>query len=119
MFFAFFLILGDLLAPFWIPLALWGRPWAEISLHFSLIGLQKGALGTSLGPFGRSQDPPGIDLGVLGRLLEPKLSKIGANMVNIFYDLASFWTILAASSGPGGMRGAITIKSPLPTNLFG
>ena len=47
-------IWGDFLAPFWIPLALWGRPWAKISRHFSLVGPQEGALGTSLGAFGGS-----------------------------------------------------------------
>ena len=50
----FLLILDDFLAPFWLPWALWGRPWAKISRHFSLVGPQEGALGTSLGAFGGS-----------------------------------------------------------------
>ena len=59
----------DLLIDFWLDvctiLVLWGRPLAHC-------WLQKGALGTSLEPFGMSQDPSGVNLGVLGRLLVPK-----------------------------------------------
>ena len=84
-FFAMFLILGDFLAPFWIPLeshlALWGRPLAHFWLQQGHIGLQKGALGTSLGPFGGSEGPLGVNLGVLGRLLPPKWSKNDAKMM--------------------------------------
>ena len=60
--------LGSFGAPSGVHLALWGRPLA----HF---GLQTGALGASLGPFGGAQ---GVDLRGPGRLLAPKWSEHGA-----------------------------------------
>ena len=117
------------LAPFEYPLgvhlALWACPLAHVWLQMAPLGVSLGHFGGSLGPFRGVTWPLKGRLGGPGRLFAPKWSPNGATCVQNVRKLVCIsgkFAALASSSaislqpfvytvGPGGLRGAIKMKS--------